>query len=101
MGQAQVLVHEFADEASLSASVDVRLLDVVSELGELAKETLNASAYGGEDFSLHDGWCEELGDLVFAVLCLANVTGVDLDEALADALAKYRRRMDSGGTPGS
>lgn len=35
---------------------------------------------------------EELGDVLFVVLVLANERGIDLEEALEGVLEKYRRR---------
>lgn len=35
---------------------------------------------------------QELGDLLFVLLCLANSTGVDLQAGFDDALEKYRVR---------
>jgi NTP pyrophosphatase (non-canonical NTP hydrolase) len=34
----------------------------------------------------------ELGDVLFILICLANKQGIDLDEALAATLRKYRVR---------
>lgn len=99
--QAQADVAEFTHEQGLDTPVSARLLDVVSEVGELAKEFLEGSAYGKEAAVLRSSWDGELGDLIFSVLSLANVTNVDLEVALADTLDKYRRRMASTGTPGS
>ena len=40
---------------------------------------------------------EELGDLLFVLLCLANSTGVDLQAGFDGALEKYRVRDEDGG----
>lgn len=99
---AQSRVAAFTTEHGMDAPLGTRMLDVVSEVGELAKEVLEGSAYGATAPALHEeSWQGELGDLVFSVLSLANLTEVDLDAALADTLHKYRERMASTGTPGS
>ena len=46
MKDAQRRVAEFVHAHDLSAGVETRLLDLVSELGELAKEGLKGTDYG-------------------------------------------------------
>jgi hypothetical protein len=75
----------------------VRALDLVSEVGELAKEILEGTDYGSALFEAPEGWTGELGDSLFALVCLANSTGVDLEAALNAALEKYRERLALGG----
>lgn len=101
LSDAQSNVTMFTSEHALEAPISARVLDVVSEAGELAKELLESSDYGSKTPELGASWRGELGDLVFSVLSLANLTDVDLDAALTDTLEKYRRRMASTGTPGS
>ena len=88
----QRTVASFVEEAGISAPVHARLLDLVSEVGELSKEVLEATDYGRNSFHPPDGWAGELGDALFALACLANDTGVNLEEALDAALDKYRER---------
>lgn len=101
LSDAQSNVAAFTSEHGLDAPLSARILDVVSEVGELAKEVLEGSAYGAKAPVLRASWEGELGDLLFSVLCLANQTDVDLEVALAATLDKYRGRMASTGTPGS
>ena len=97
----QKSVARFVRRNHLETDVTHRLLDTVSELGELAKELLKASAYGRAKFAPGAGWQDELGDVGFSLLCLANSTGVDFDVAVRGALAKYRRRLAQHGTAAS
>lgn len=101
MNDLQTKVRSFVAEHRLGASVEVRLLDVMSELGEVAKEVLRSSEYGKRAFtpsaSLHD----ELGDVLFSLLCIANDAGVDVQHAVEAALTKYERRIRTSGTAGS
>ncbi len=94
-------VASFVQEHSLDCPVESRLLDLVSETGELAKEMLKSSQYGKAAFSSSKSWGEELGDVFFSLICLANVTEVNLDQALAAALAKYATRLGQKGAAGS
>lgn len=98
---AQRAVAEFVREHGLEAPVQARLLDLVSEVGELAKETLEGTGYGRAPFHPPGGWEGELGDALFALACLANSTGVDLGAALNQALEKYSERLALEGDAGS
>jgi NTP pyrophosphatase (non-canonical NTP hydrolase) len=101
MSTLQLTVASFVEEAGIEAPVHARLLDLVSEVGELSKEALEVTDYGGVPFRSPDGWADELGDVLFALICLANSTGVDLEAALDGAVGKYRRRLVRGGDAGS
>lgn len=99
--ETQQAVARFVEEYDLEASVEARLLDIVSEVGELSKEALKATSYGREAFRKTDGWSDELGDTLFSLVCLANSSGVDLEAALDQALDKYRRRLAARDNAGS
>lgn len=85
----------------LDADVEARLLDLVSEVGELSKEALKGSAYGGKEFRVTDAWRSEMGDVLYSLVCLANATGIDLETALRDAMAKCEARLAKKGDAGS
>ena len=97
----QERVATFVDMHALRASAEARALDLVSEVGEVAKEVLKATRYGEHPFATTETWTEELADVFFSLICLANATNVDLDRALDGALAKYRQRLGDRGHAGS
>lgn len=69
---------------------------LTEEVGELAR--VIARTYGeqiAKPGDLRKGLEEELADVLWVVICLANQSGVDLDEALRASLEKKRRR-DAG-----
>jgi len=101
MKELQQSVAQFVERHRLEADVAHRLLDAVSELGEVAKEALKGSSYGSAKFAATSAWKEELGDVIFSLMCVANTTGVDLDEAVRFALAKYEARIEQDGAPDS
>jgi NTP pyrophosphatase (non-canonical NTP hydrolase) len=101
MSTLQRTVASFVEGAGIEASVHARLLDLVSEVGELSKEILKATDYGHAPFRPSDGRAGAMGDVLFALVCLANSTGVDLESALDRALSKYRERIALGGDAGS
>ncbi len=97
----QLAVARFVEANALEAPPAIRLLDLVSEAGEVAKELLTGTRYGREEFRPGAAWAEELADLFFALVCVANSTGVNLESALEAALAKYDARFAERGDVGS
>jgi NTP pyrophosphatase (non-canonical NTP hydrolase) len=97
----QTRANEFALERNLERAASVYALDVMSELGEVAKEMLLASDYGlrSPEFGLN--MAAELGDLLYSICMLATSSRVDLEEAFSKTLDKYDRRWRSAGNPGS
>lgn len=96
----------FAQKHNLSRPAGVYALDLVSEVGEVAKEILLATEYGERPFAARDPHttdrlAAELGDVLYSLCLLASTAGVDLEEALTDTLQKYDARWRTSGHPGS
>ena len=69
------------------------LAQLVEEVGELAR--IMSRTYGDQSFKRSDeayNLADELADVLFVLICIANQTGVDLDDALARNLAKKTGR---------
>ena len=98
MNPLQHKVKVFVTETNLSCSLESRLLDLVSEVGELSKEMLEATHYGQQAFTPTAAFTDEYGDVLFALLCVANEAGVDVDAALAASLVKYTARLNASGS---
>ncbi len=99
--EMQKRVAEFVELYELNIGITYRMLDLVSEVGELSKVVLQTTEYGRRGFQPNERWEEELGDVLFALICVANSTGVDLERALAMVLEKYRNRLESKQDAGS
>jgi NTP pyrophosphatase (non-canonical NTP hydrolase) len=93
-------VSEFVATHDMETEPAYRLLDLQSELGELAKEVCESTDYGNDpgDVTVSD---DELGDALFALLALADELDVDAGAALETSLAKYEGRIESTGDAGS
>lgn len=89
-------VASFVETYGLEAPVQALTLDLASEVGELAKEVLKGTRYGRWQFEPPQRWGNELGGVFFALIYLANGTGVDLKAALDGVLQKYRGRLNGG-----
>ncbi|PAU85377.1 nucleotide pyrophosphohydrolase [Halorubrum salipaludis] len=93
-------VAAFVDEHDLDADLPYRVLDLESEVGEIAKEVTASTDYGAAPAEVSIA-PDEIGDALFALLALADATGVDAGDALDESLAKYRSRIDESGDAGS
>ena len=69
------------------------LARVTEEAGELARALSHDAGFkkpkAGE---AHGDVAEEVCDLIFVLVCMANSKGIDLDAAFAGAMTKYRVR---------
>jgi len=97
----QKRVAAFVEANRLETDVAHRVLDLTSEVGEVAKEVLKSTRYGKTRFKKSENWESELGDILFSIICVANTTGVDLEKALGNALMKYRKRIRNTKDAGS
>ena len=97
----QARATRFAVDHNLTHSASVYALDMVSELGEVAKELLLATDYGRQEAQFGDRLAGELGDVLYSLCLLATAVDVDLDAALTAALEKYTQRFQEKGHSGS
>lgn len=96
----QARVAAFLDANDLTTSPEYRLLDLISEVGELAKDVNTSTGYGKnpDDVAINE---DEIGDTLFALLALADALDVDASSALETALEKYEQRIEESGEPSS
>ncbi|WP_432406243.1 MazG nucleotide pyrophosphohydrolase domain-containing protein [Wukongibacter sp. M2B1] len=99
--EIQKKIEKFTKEKNLNISPNLRIIDLVSEVGEMAKEVLKSTAYGKKDFMASGDWQSEIGDVLFALICLANSTDTNLEQSLFKALEKYEKRFENKGNIGS
>jgi len=66
---------------------------LVEEVGELGR-SINAveGVKGPKGEEAMKGLKEEMGDVLFALACIANYYGVDLEREVLKSVEKYRRR---------
>lgn len=91
----------FTQKHNLSHPPSVYALDLMSELGEVAKEILLATNYGERPFQFSPALQSELGDALYSLCQLATSADVDLDVAFTATLAKYEKRWQAKGHIGS
>jgi len=92
--EAQERVDQWIKEIGVRYFSELtNLAQLVEEVGELAR--LISRTYGEQSFKesdLNRDLGDEMADVLFVLICLANQTGVDLNEALLKNLAKKTKR---------
>lgn len=89
----QEKIKIFNNTLNLNTNIESRMIDLNSELGELSKEILKGSDYGKTSFSKTGDFDDELGDVFYSLICLANLGESDLEACLTKALNKYQKRF--------
>jgi NTP pyrophosphatase (non-canonical NTP hydrolase) len=95
----QARVAAFLDANDLRAPPENRVLDLASEVGELATDVNESTDYGATGGAAVDR--DELGDALFCLLALADELEYDAGAALDEALEKYEARIEDSGSAGS
>jgi len=92
--QAQTQVDEWIKTIGVRYFSELTNMAVLTEeVGELAR--IMARKYGDQSFKPGenaDGLADEMADVLWVLICLANQTGVDLEEAFIRNMEKKTRR---------
>lgn len=94
ISEAQKLVDEWIKTYGVRYFSELTNMAILTEeVGELAR--IMARKYGDQSFKKSDeeaNLADEMADVFWVLLCLANQTGVDLTEALEENLRKKTER---------
>lgn len=92
--QAQEQVHEWITTVGVRYFSELTNMAILTEeVGELAR--LMARKYGDQSFKESDKQADlgdEMADVLWVLICLANQTGVNLTEALEKNIQKKTQR---------
>jgi NTP pyrophosphatase (non-canonical NTP hydrolase) len=91
--ELQAKITQTADRLGLHATAPTLTLGLVTDIGKLAEAALAGSGNGRRPFRPTDDWARQLADIAFAVINLADQTGVDLEAELGSAIE--RREADA------
>ena len=96
MKEIQEEIKKFCKENDLESPIEHRVLDTMSELGEVAKEVLKMSKYGKQPSKYKEELKSELGDVLYSLITIANTYDIDLEDALQQVIKKYKKRLKKG-----
>ncbi|UXX80637.1 nucleotide pyrophosphohydrolase [Reichenbachiella carrageenanivorans] len=91
--EAQHLVDDWIKKNGGYFSELTNLAVLIEEVGELAR--IISRKYGDQSFKEKEGEADlgdELADVLWVVMCLANQTGIDLTKALEKNVKKKTKR---------
>ncbi|GBU08694.1 pyrophosphatase [Bacteroidales bacterium] len=92
--EAQSIVDDWIKTYGLRYFSELTNMTIlVEEVGELAR--IMSRTYGDQSFKkeeLHKNLPDEMADVLWVLLCLANQTGVDLTQALKENIKKKTDR---------
>ena len=69
-------------------------MDLVSEVGEVAKEVLKMTEYGTKPLQFREEIISEIGDVFYSLITVANYFNINLEEALEMVIKKYKQRIN-------
>ena len=101
MKELQQKVNKFVTSNNMTSPIEIRALDLVTEVGEVSKEIIKMTNYGTKPLEFREEVRMELGDVLFSLIALSNNLNVDLEEALNAVLDKYNKRLNKGNSAGS
>jgi len=94
INQAQEIVDKWIKDIGIRYFNELTNMALLTEeVGELAR--IIARTYGEQSFKESDkdrDLADEMADVLFVLICLANQTGVNLTEALQKSLDKKTKR---------
>jgi len=94
IAQAQQIVDQWIKDVGVRYYNELTNLAILTEeVGELAR--IFARKFGEQSFKANESdenLADEMADILFVLICLANQTGVDLTEALKNNLHKKTQR---------
>jgi len=94
--ELQKKIRMFSKQHNLDSAPEYKILDTISELGEVAKEILKMTNYGKNKLEMGEEIKSELGDLLYSVTTIANSLNINLEESINGVLAKYEKRLKKG-----
>ncbi len=89
----QSKVANFVKQNNWDSPVESRVLDLVSEAGEVAKEILKITNYGKKPVVKNKNLALELGDTFYSLIVIANKFDINLEDALDLVIKKYQKRL--------
>ena len=92
--EVQAAVHKFVQERNWETPPEDIVVHMLEEFGEVARNVLKLKNYGGKHTNKDPiNMEEELADVLYCLVKLANATNVDISQAFVDKMEKNRQRF--------
>lgn len=91
--ESQEIVDKWIKDIGVKYFSELTCLAVLmEEIGEVAR--IMSRKYGDQSFKQgeHEELADEIADVIFALICIANTTGIDLTEAFRKNMGKKTNR---------
>ncbi len=95
------VVKNFNEKFMEPLNPNIRMHDIVSEIGEMAKEIIKSQEYGNKDFELTDEMVLEYGDALYSMISFGLENNIDIKGTLNKIIEKYENRFAKKGHIGS
>lgn len=99
LGKIQQAVRTWIDEKGFKWSPYANYCHLVEEVGELGealvvKQGEREAGEGARMCADHSDMEEEIGDVIFSAIVLANMYGIDLDHCFERTFARYDKKAE-------
>ena len=98
INKAQKMVDDWIKTVGVRYFSELTNMAILTEeVGEVAR--IIARKYGEQSSKKSDGKLEladELADVIFVIICLANQTGINLEKAIIENLGEKQNEMHKG-----
>ena len=101
LNEIQENIKKLCVDYNMIATNEIRIMDLVSEVGELSKEIIKSTDYGKKEFIITENTESEIGDVFFALITIANQLNISLEKALDKVIIKYKKRFEINNSFGS
>lgn len=92
--ESQKIVQKFIEERNWQNPPEDIVLHMLEEFGEVARNVLKMKNYGGQHISNSDiNMGEELADILYNLLKLANTININLSKEFIEKMDKNRERF--------
>ena len=87
------LVKQFNEKYMEPLQPNIRIQDIMSEIGELAKEVVKIQDYENKNFEINDDLILEYGDALYTLLSFELENNIDIDLVIKKIIDKYKSRF--------
>lgn len=93
LARLQKVVDILSNEREKCPSIEQRALDLSHKVGNLSKEILKNLNSDKKSFHISESYEEEIGNVLFSLVCMANESNTSLEICLNKVLDRYKTQL--------